>query len=111
MSREALACLLLPALVLGACRSVDHAIGVPLRERTRFEAEWRSYRDLEPHKALAVAGDVEGAYASGFAFGKASRAEAEQAALEQCARRRADRRLAAPCRLHAVGDEILVDEP
>jgi hypothetical protein len=112
VSREAWACLLLAALVLvGACRSSGHAIGVPTRERTRFESEWQSYRDLEPEKALAVAGDVDGAYASGFAFGKASRHEAEQGALEDCARRRADRRLDAPCRLYAVGDEIVADGP
>jgi hypothetical protein len=102
---------LLAALSLGGCRGTAQPIGIPLRERSRFESEWRSYLQLEPEKALAVAGDVEGVHVTGFAFGMTSRDEAEREALRACAERRADRRLAAGCRLYAVGDErVALDE-
>jgi hypothetical protein len=99
--------LLVAAAGLGACRSANQPIGVPLRDRTRWESEWNGYRRFEGEKALAVAGDIQGQFVTGIATGRATREEAVQAALEDCAQRRADRRLADECAVYAIGDEIV----
>ena len=78
---------------------------MPLSGRTQFEAEWRSYQDLSSMKALAVAGDLNGIYVSGFAWAYPIQALANDEALENCEERRADRRVQDPCRLYAIGDE------
>lgn len=101
---------LIVLLPLAGCRGNAKPIGVELRDRSRFDSEWQRYLALEPHKALAVAGDPQGLYATGFSFGKASREQAEQEALAACDLRRSDRRIEPPCRLHAVGNEILAGE-
>ena len=95
---------------LGGCRTTARPIGIPLNERTQFESEWDRYGRLEPQRALAVAGNRGGRHVTGFAFGKASREEAVQSALDACAQRRSDRRIEDGCRLYAIEDEIQPEE-
>jgi hypothetical protein len=95
---------LVASTLLAGCFRLASPIGVPLPQTNRFEAEWRDYRNLEPNKALAVAGDMSGVYVTGYAFGNASETGAVQAALQACDARRVDRRIASPCRTYAVGD-------
>lgn len=99
------------SLALAACMmSGGTPIGIPVKGVSQFESEWRSYSDHVGFKALAVAGDLAGAYVSGYAYAYPSEEWAIEAALEYCEGRRQDRRIAEPCRLYAVGDEILGDE-
>ena len=94
---------LLPAGCLGGGGGT--AIGVPVRERSQFGAEWRQYLKLADFKSLAVAGDLEGVYASGFVHGSAQSQLAVDEALEHCELRRIDRQIEDPCRTYAIGDE------
>ena len=108
MRRSAwLALLLVAASGIAGCRSPAQPIGVPLRDRTRWDAEWRSYQRFEGQKALAVAGDMQGQFVSGIATGQATQADAVKVAMEECAQRRADRRLTDECRIYAIGNEIV----
>ncbi|MBW2243162.1 MAG: hypothetical protein JRH01_14345 [Deltaproteobacteria bacterium] len=101
--------LLIAATPLVACRRSARPIGVPLKQTSQFDSEMRRYRGFEPHKAIAVAGDVGGRYAMGYAQGLPSREAAIAEALAYCEQRRKDRRIEAECRLHAVGDEVVAD--
>jgi hypothetical protein len=86
------------------------AIGIPVNSRTQFESEWSTYLKLSGFKSLAVAGNLDGVYVSGFAHGYLLPQLAVDEALERCEQRRADRRIADPCRTYAIGDEI-ANEP
>lgn len=99
------------AAAAGCLRSSTAAMGIPLREHTRFEAEWRRYQELESPKALAVAGDPAGVYVSGVATGGASQDSVNDDALSACQQRRVDRHIEAPCRLYAIGNEPLASGP
>ncbi len=68
---------------------------------------WKQYLSLPEARALAIAGDPHNVWVSGAAGGQASSAEAEQAALQECLKRRGLRRMQSPCRLYAVGSEIV----
>jgi hypothetical protein len=104
--RARVALLLAAAAGFAGCRSAQ-PIGVPLRERTRWESEWQSYQRFSEKKALAVAGDIQGRFVTGIATGRATEQDAVKAALDDCALRRADRRLADECRIYAIGDEVV----
>jgi hypothetical protein len=80
---------------------------VPLNERTRWDSEWLKYQRLAGEKALAFAGDRQGQFVTGIATDRATQQEAVKAALDECAQRRADRRLADECHLYAIGNEIV----
>jgi hypothetical protein len=111
-SRELVAAalmLLVAAVPLGGCHGSARPIGIPLKKTSQFESEMNHYRALEPHKAIAVAGDVGGRYAMGYAHGLPSREAAIAEALAHCEQRRKDRRIEAECRLHAIGDEVVGD--
>ena len=84
-------------------------MGIPLREMTQFESEWKNFQRLRPLKALAVAGDLNGVYVSGFAYAYPIQALANAEALENCDERRADRRIEQECHLYAVGNEPLAE--
>jgi hypothetical protein len=100
------ACLLL-AVASAGCRSRGGgAIGIPVNSRTQFESEWSTYLRLSGFKSLAVAGDLEGVFVSGFAHAYPIPQLAIDEALERCEERRADRRIADPCRTYAIGDEL-----
>lgn len=99
-------CLAIACPAIG-CRSSPKTMGMDLRTRTRFEAEWKRYQKLEDHRAMAVSGDTEGRYAMGYAFGEPDPESAAAAALTACESRRSDLGLEAPCRLHARGSQVL----
>lgn len=110
--RRALAALplgLLLAVPTGCLRSGGSPIGIETRSVTRFASEWKRYLAFSHFKALAVAGDPEGAHVTGYAHAYPGEASARTAALEACEVRRADRRIAAPCRIYAEGDDRLED--
>jgi hypothetical protein len=86
-------------------RSGGSPMGIPLREMTQFDSEWKNYQRLGPLKALAVAGDLNGVYVSGFAFAYPIQVLANDEALENCEERRVDRRVADECHLFAIGDD------
>lgn len=91
---------LVPLACATASRSEPHPglVGVGL---------WREFLELPPERALAIAGDPDRVWVGGASGGHASRSEAEQSALARCQQGRAARRLRAPCRLYASGDEIV----
>lgn len=73
---------------------------------------WKSYRQLPDERALAIAGDPRrDRWVTGASGGHGSPAEAEAGALAQCRRRRAARRMRAPCVAYAVGDVIVWAQP
>lgn len=105
-ARENLVILASCLLAVGGCmRSGGSPMGIPLREVTQFESEWKRYQRLGSLKALAVAGDLNGVYVSGFSYAYPVQALANDEALENCEERRVDRRIADACRLYAIGDD------
>lgn len=91
------------AWTLSGCLPSLSPIGMPLPRETRFENEWENYSRLSDNKALAIAGDTNRFYVSGYAFGQATELGAIEAALRACDARRIDRRIDEPCRTYAVG--------
>jgi hypothetical protein len=71
---------------------------------TQFDSEWKNYQRLGSLKAIAVAGDLNGVYVSGFAFAYPIQVLANDEALENCEERRVDRRIKDECRLYAIDD-------
>jgi len=83
------------------------AIGPP-RPSHEFSRLWREYRELPDVRALAIAGELRrDQWVAGVAAGHASREQAEAGALEECRKRRLERRMRAPCLVYAVGDEVV----
>lgn len=111
MSRRLRTLVLLSSLVIvaGCFRSGGSPMGVPLRETTQFAAEWRNFQNLAALKALAVAGDLDGVYVSGFAWAYPIQELANDEAMENCEERRADRRIEDSCRLYVVDGETIDD--
>ena len=68
---------------------------------------WNDYRQLQSHKAIAMAGEPDGAYVYGVAAGQPSLREARRLALETCQERRAERRFQMPCRYYAVEERVV----
>src|SRR5262245_26495378 len=98
-------------LVVGAVLSAQGcAAGTAGAPHPELAELWRSYKALPAERALAVAGDPHRVWVAGVAGGEPTPDEAEFAALAQCRQRRAARRLQVPCRLYAVGDEIVWKE-
>lgn len=91
-------------MLLWGCAATA-ASGLPQRQLGRV---WHDYRALPEQRALVVAGDLRRQrWVSGASGGHASAADAEEAALQECKRRRALRRIQAPCLVYAVGDEVV----
>jgi hypothetical protein len=82
-------------------------MGIEVKSVTQFQSEWRAYSRHVGFKALAVAGDLEGVYVSGYAYAYPSEDMAIEAAFEYCEGRRTDRRITEKCRLYAVGDDVV----
>jgi len=68
---------------------------------------WRDYAKMPEERALAIAGDPERRWVGAASGGYATREMAEDSVLAECMRRRNARRMQEPCRLYAVGDEIV----
>ena len=99
---------LLPLLMLVlALASIPLGCGTPGAanplERTEF---WHQYREFPDARAIAIAGNPAAVWVGGAAAGLATTGEAEREALAECERRRARRRLQAPCVVYAVGSEV-----
>lgn len=87
--------------VLPACH------GEGPRPHRGLESLWRQFQQLQPARALALAGDPERIWVAGAAGGQETEAEARALALKECGARRHERRILAPCRIYAVGSEIV----
>ncbi len=111
MIRLTTLCGALAIVVLLTGCSPKPPMGVTLRSRTQFEDEWGRYLKMAPSKALAVAGDVTVTHVVGYAFGAASDQQAVREAMAACEQRRGDRRIEGNCRLYAVNEEVMADEP
>jgi hypothetical protein len=73
---------------------------------------WRDYRKLPGERALAISGNIrQDRFVAGAAGGAATMAEAEAAALRECATRRLRQRQQAACEIYAIGDEIVWPGP
>jgi hypothetical protein len=98
-------CLILAGLLLGVVHCGP--IGIPverLARETRYCSDYRDYRKLNGEKAWAVAGDPCGVFVAGLTYEQADAATAESRALLLCEARRVDRKVEAPCVVHARGD-------
>jgi hypothetical protein len=83
------------------------SVGFPidaLEREIRYCGEYREYLRLAGPKAWAVAGDAEGIFVSGLSYDDDSSETPELRACQFCEGRRRDRRIDAPCVLHARGD-------
>lgn len=102
-------CLVLVVFALSGCYRQPQPMGIPLRQKPRFAAEWGTYTKLPGRKSLAVAGDPDGIYVSGVAYDHRHEETAIEAALRYCEERRADRNIEPPCRTYAIGNERVPD--
>jgi hypothetical protein len=68
---------------------------------------WREYVKMPDERAFAVAGDPQRLWVGAAAGGYATREMAEDAVVAECTRRRNARRMQEPCRLYAIGDEVV----
>jgi hypothetical protein len=96
--------------LLAACAAlppVACATGARTQPHRGIAALWRDYQDMPPRRALALAGDPDNNWVAASSGGHTSQREAEQTVLAVCRGRRAARRMQAPCRLYASGDEIV----
>lgn len=72
-----------------------------------MEELWRDFTRLAPRRALAVAGDPNSVWVGAAAGGFEVQEDASQAALEECRRKRRERRMQSPCLLYAVGNDVV----
>ena len=94
------------ALFAAACSLPN--LGAPrIPPHPGIDAIWRQYVELPRQRALAIAGDPNGLWVGAAAGGAAAQTEASERALGECRRKRAQRRMQAPCLLYAVGDDII----
>lgn len=90
-------------LVACAARNAPHP---------ELAAIWRDYGALPEQRALAIAGELrQNLWVAGASGGHALRSDAEWEALRECQRRRKQQRMQAPCRLYAVGNEVVWPGP
>lgn len=68
---------------------------------------WREYVKMPPERALAIAGDPARLWVGAASGGYPSQEMAEESVVAECTRRRSLRRMQEPCRLYAVGDDIV----
>jgi hypothetical protein len=72
----------------------------------------KHYRALPEQRALAISGEIRRHHwVAGASGGHASLSEAEAEALRECRKHRVKRRMQMPCRLYAVGDEVVWTGP
>ena len=94
------------ALLLAAC------ISDPNKPHPDLARVWNAFLALPAERALAIAGDPRrDRWVTGASGGHESREEAEDGALAECRRRRAERRIQDACRLYATGDEVVWTGP
>ncbi len=98
---------------LTACAAVFSACAAgPAAPHHALAPVWRDYSALPEQRALAIAGELRhDRWVAGASGGHALPGEAEAAALRECQRRRVQQRMQAPCRVYAVGDEVVWPGP
>jgi hypothetical protein len=101
--RSGIAAALAVAALLAGCRSAHEPMGIKLEKETRFQSEWKKYLELPQYKAIAIAGDINGVYASGVSQGQTDWQVAVVQALKECEVRRKERGIAQPCSTFAIG--------
>jgi hypothetical protein len=90
----------LGCLLLAACAG---GVGPP----RSLAPLWRDYEKMPAERALAIAGDPARRWVGAASGGYPTREMAEESVVAECMRRRSARRMQQPCRLYAVGDEIV----
>lgn len=69
---------------------------------------WRDYQKLPAERAMVLAGDPRrDRWVVGAVGGYSTQEEAKAAAIEQCLKRRAKRRIQDACTLYALGDDVV----
>ena len=97
---------------LTACAGLISACATAPLPHRELAPVWRDYRALPAQRALAVAGELRhDRWVAGASGGHALRGQAEAEALRECRRRRMQQRMRAPCRVYAVGDEVVWPGP
>ena len=75
--------------------------------RGEFRSAWRQYTKLQPSRAIAVAGEIQrNRWAVGMAGSAGSADAAIEAALGECQKQRAQKRMKDSCKIYAVGDKL-----
>jgi hypothetical protein len=94
-------------LLLAAAATLLVACATGRAPHRGVEGLWRDFSKLAPKRALAVAGDPNSVWVGAAAGGFEIQADASDAALEECRRKRRERRMQAPCLLYAVGNDVV----
>jgi hypothetical protein len=69
---------------------------------------WSDYVRMPDQRALALAGELRrNRWVVGAAGGRETSAEAQAVALEECQVRRQRKRMQDPCKLYAIGNEVV----
>ena len=98
------ACVVLPGC---AEHLPQHSVTPTAAPRLTLKDILNQYNVYPTNKALAVARDDNGAWASGWSWNQQSEQQAMTRALAQCTLFRPNFRVAAPCQLYAVNDQIV----
>jgi hypothetical protein len=98
-----------PAVALLLSFAVACVVSAPVRKQPHdgIAPLWKTFLSLPQQRALALAGDPDGAWVAGAGSGESSQAAAENTALAVCAAKRAARRMQSPCLLYATDDKIV----
>ena len=95
------------ALSCAAGLAIGCARDVPRPAHRSLASLWNDFMAMPEARALALAGDPDRLWVAGATGGHATEEMAEENALAECRRKRLARRMQAPCRLYATGDEVV----
>lgn len=80
--------------------------------RGAFASAWHQYEMLQRHRAIAVAGEIDrNRWVVGMAGSARSADAAIEAALGECRKQRAQKRMKDSCKIYAVGDQLRQKQP
>jgi hypothetical protein len=97
-----------PALFFALLVAISGCQGGPPKTPPEIAILWRDYSAMPDQRALAIAGELRrNRWVAGAAGGRETSAEAQSIALQECQVRRQRQRMQDPCRLYAVGDEVV----
>jgi hypothetical protein len=94
------------ALVLAPLACTSSGVDEPHRG---VRSLWRHFVTLPEMRAMAIAGDPVRIWVGAAVGDEPTAAAAEAAALAACREKRIAARIQTPCRLYAMGDEIVWD--
>ena len=72
-----------------------------------MEKIWNQYSEIPTKRALALAGDPSRNWVAGSSGGHKAQLDADESALNECRRRRGERRIQASCQIYARGNRIV----